>query len=679
MKISERLARLDRLQQTLWFKVAASGLVIALAIAALIVYTVRAAALERDESLQNAPITAPSGEATRPGATDQDRTKAPTAESQANEEIRRQAEETTRVLSNIQQGRYSVASIAIGLGIGTAICLALIWIGAGLTYLGVLAIGSATALPLVLLGSSGWRQFGLFLAFALTLATVFSALMQALRVALSASGPVWSIARNVVAEAVRMKVTVVFIVFLILTMASLPGVLDEGTPLRYRVQSFLQYGTGGAFWIVSLLTVFLSVGSVAFEQRDKIIWQTMTKPVHAWQYLLGKWLGVVGVSAVLLTASGAGVFLFTEHLRNSTALDERAPFIPLNPDIQVTEDRLVLESQILVARQTVRPTIPEPDAVAIQQETRRRFDLAMAEYNADPLQNPLRPDEQKIFMDVVKEQMAAFLSVPPNLDTPHLYEFGGLKAAHDLGKPLTFRYKVNAGSNLPTDLYRITFAIPGWSPYIVAVPLGQTLSMPISSAAITEKQIEGPGGSKGSDWVLPIYIFNGDLARGTVNVESIIFPPDGLEVSFPVSDWRMNYLRAGFILWLKTCFLAMLGVAAATFLSFPVACLTAFGVLWMAEGATFLASALDNYATIQGSEHELLWWRIPIILIAYPISSVFRFYSDLTPIANIVEGRVIQWGTVLSATTTLLILIAALFATGSFIFRRRELATYSGQ
>ena len=126
----------------------------------------------------------------------------------------------------------------------------------------------------------------------------FFILMELLKLLFSGAHPVIAIARNVVSEAVRMKVSIVFMVMLLFGLASLPGLLDDSTPLRYRVQSFLQYGTGGTFWIIAVLVLFLAVGSVAFEQRDRIIWQTMTKPVAPWQYLLGKWLGVVGIAAV---------------------------------------------------------------------------------------------------------------------------------------------------------------------------------------------------------------------------------------------------------------------------------------------------------------------------------------------------------------------------------------------
>lgn len=98
--------------------------------------------------------------------------------------------------------------------------------------------------------------------------------------------------------------------------------LDPEQPLRYRVQSFLQYSVGGSFWLIAVLVLTFTTASICFEQRDKVIWQTMTKPVSHAKYLLGKWVGVTGLAAVLLLVCGAAIFMFTEYLRDQPAKDE---------------------------------------------------------------------------------------------------------------------------------------------------------------------------------------------------------------------------------------------------------------------------------------------------------------------------------------------------------------------
>ena len=46
------------------------------------------------------------------------------------------------------------------------------------------------------------------------------------------------------------------------------------------------------------MTLFLSCATVAFEIRERQIWQLMTKPVHRINYLLGKWVGVATLNVI---------------------------------------------------------------------------------------------------------------------------------------------------------------------------------------------------------------------------------------------------------------------------------------------------------------------------------------------------------------------------------------------
>ncbi|MFN9975367.1 MAG: ABC transporter permease subunit, partial [Phycisphaerae bacterium] len=130
---------------------------------------------------------------------------------------------------------------------------------------------------------------------------------------------------------------------------------------------FLQYGTGLSYTIIAVLCVLFSVYSVAMEQRSKVIWQTMTKPVAAWQYVLGKWLGVVSLAAVLLGVTGGAVFLFTEYLRSQPANGELSAYRSADESIPITSDREILETQVLTARMGVTFTPLKLDPAAVEQ------------------------------------------------------------------------------------------------------------------------------------------------------------------------------------------------------------------------------------------------------------------------------------------------------------------------
>ncbi|GAB4555352.1 MAG: hypothetical protein Tsb0013_18100 [Phycisphaerales bacterium] len=257
-----------------------------------------------------------------------------------------------------------LVTVVVAGGLVLAGALAVVWLGLSLTYLAALVIGWAVAWPLMVIDAT--RDFGLMLFGAVPLVLVLMTLLQLARLALSGPSPTLAIAKNVLSEAVRMKISLVFIVILLLLLSVTPTVLTEDQALRYRVQQWLTYGLGLPFGVLALLTVFFSAASVAFEQRDKIIWQTMTKPVRPHQYLLGKWAGIMTLNLILLTVSATGVFLFTEYLRYQPAENERSYKTDTlgnrtGPESQYphSEDRRILETQVLAARVAVEPVTPD--------------------------------------------------------------------------------------------------------------------------------------------------------------------------------------------------------------------------------------------------------------------------------------------------------------------------------
>src|SRR5690606_8947550 len=146
------------------------------------------------------------------------------------------------------------------------------------TYLALGALAGLIVVPMWFVPAL--KGFALVLGGAAALTGAFVALLQGARALLGYRTPVCAVAQTVLAEAVRMKISVVFIVMLVFLLAALPAYLDASRPLRYRVQTFLQWGTAGSYWLLLFLTLFFSIATVAFEQRDKVIWQTMTKPVR---------------------------------------------------------------------------------------------------------------------------------------------------------------------------------------------------------------------------------------------------------------------------------------------------------------------------------------------------------------------------------------------------------------
>lgn len=664
MKLGELPSRLNRVQHGLPFKVVASIIAAVLCIAYASWQAVNAA----DNALQPLQVQ-----------------NVPDLEQmEADPEMRAQADEiraylaAVRGLNELRARSGDWTAHVAGAGVALALMLAVIWLGLGLTGLGLWTLLTVVVAPIWLIGSSlpasvpigGTLKATAFFLYAIgALTFAFSVLMALLKLALSAPSRVLAIARNVAMEAVRLKVSLVFIVLMIFALAALPGLLDADTPLRYRVQAFLQYGVGGTFWIIAILTLFLAVGTVAFEQRDRIIWQTATKPVAAWQYLLGKWLGVVGVAAVMLAVSGAGVFLFTEYLRAQPAVGEVAAFVPADPDQVLTEDRRVLETQVLSARRLVLPDPLEWNSEELERRVDQRVEAAMA---SDPAFEHTQAARDRIRQAIQEEVRGQYFSIPPPPEgRPDLYGqseayvFSGLGEARDEGRVLTLRYQVNVGANDPRTTYRIAIKFGDMQPITRSIAVGQALNEQVPSAAVY------PSGD------LEVHFFNGGDSNPMNPGETMSFPPEGLQVFYAVGSYRINYVRVFGVLLLKLSFLAMIGVVCATFLSFSVASLVSFGTFLVAESSGYLIQSLQYY-DMTDREGNIILHKLLVKIIAEPISLAFRFYSDLKPASNLVEGRLVGWWTLVQATALFGVLCFLLYLIGVFIFRRRELATYSG-
>ncbi len=637
-------SRIDRLQKSRGFKIVASVLALLVVVALGIVYIAQVSstdsASDQIELFDTSVIEDPA--------------------------IRAQVERQQRVVQDVLSQDRSPAAVSIGLSVGLGVALIVIWLGLLLTYL-ALALGvMMIAGPMLLLSyyeraGPSVAAFGRIIVGAAALTVCFTAVLEMLRLLLSVpSGPVFAVARNVLAEAVRMKISLIFIVMLIFGLAAVPMLLNEGTPLRYRMQAFLQYGTAGAFWMIAILTLLLSAATLTFEQRDKIIWQTMTKPVSVWKYLLGKWLGVISLNAALLLVCGSAIFLFAEYLRQQPADGERQAFVALSAETGgpiLSEDRRILHNQVLQARKARDIDVPmskrsEQFAGIVDQFIEQREALDSFEEIVEAPES-----RREVAGDLYKDYISNLRSIDPGQNTT--YVFSGLEEAAKQDTPLLLRYRVESGANPPDEFYRIIFDFGGGLRFEREVGLAQTLIIDdIPPAAINE------------NGQLELTIVNGTIAqnqRGEIgimpNPKTISFPPGGLELSYSVGGYRMNFFRVIVVLWIKLAFLSLLAIAASTALSFPVACLVAFGAFFAAESAMFLEDSMEVYNPFfgEGSGPYIL---AVVEVISAAVIWIFRVYSELNPIERLVQGEHVSWGSVAQGIAGLGVWCVVLFGVG---------------
>lgn len=650
-RVWEACSAANRVQRSLWFKVVASLIVAIAAAAGVGGYALSVA-----------------GTGSVPGASAGQAHPVPAAAPSPQEQaIRAAIEASERLVRDILARRSSPANVAIAGAFLAGVAVVVVWLGLGLTYAGLIVGAAAVIWPLRWLGYVGVARL---LTGAAVLAACFAALMEAARVALSGGGPVRAIARNVLIEAARIRVAVVFIVVLVFVLAALPLLLDPATPLRYRVQSFLQYGTSGSYGIIALLVLFFAAGTVAFEQRDRQVWQTMTKPVAAWQYVAGKWLGVGVLAGVLMGVCAAGVFAFTEYLRRQPALGERDRIA--GPPV-LTEDRRILEHEILAARAVVRPGPPvartDPQfldwARAFIEEQQRR----------DPTFAVTETEYDKVMSDLYTSLEQGWRTIPPG--EVRRFVIPGLDRARQRGVPLVLRYRVDSGANAPDQLYRITFVINGvlmQPPAEVTLGPSHTLDVPFSlvndAGELVVEVLNGamvPAQDPPGSWTI------------VPNPEAIVFPAKGLEVFYHAGSYQMNFLRVAAVLWVKLVFLGIVAITCATFVSYPVACLVAVTVFLVAEGTGYLATSLEYYHALDLRAGTIVWWKAVVRALGLAVTWMFQTYADLKPTTRLVDGVLLDWQAVGRGVGMIAAWSGALFVAATALFRRRELALYSGR
>jgi len=533
-----------------------------------------------------------------------------------------------------------------------------IWAGVSVPLLATAAAAAALAAPAWLLGfpaatvaiaGIGVLGFGFVLLIRLAVA------------GLGGLGQTGAVAATVVREAVRQKGFAAFIVGLLVVLPIIPLWIDPETPLRYQLQTFIGRSLGITFAVAACMTLVLGCATVAFEIRDRQILQLMTKPIARTRYLLGKWLGIVVLDGALLAVCGLSIFIFIQYLQTRPAADAL--------DAQAVRDE-VLVARVGVAPQydlLPRARLLEMVDAAIEDDPMLRDDIDQGEVDEFDARRDL-------FAGYQQEHLASQRSIAPGAD--RIYRFTGLSRARERGANLTLRYKFYAGESDEHEQLPVIFRFErdgSWTDRKF-VP-AQTMVLPVPSTMIDDQG------------VLSVAIvnagFNAEAREGTMpffpGPYTIAFEPEGVELLYPVSSFEANFLRAMLVTWIKLGFLAMLGVGAASVLSFPVACLTSFAIFLAAEAAPFLAYSIDTYR-IWDRDGNVQWANWVVLQMATATEWALRSFGQTRPNPALVEGRLVGWNEVARAVAVIGVgWSAAVLAVSMLVFQRKELAVYSGQ
>ncbi len=484
------------------------------------------------------------------------------------------------------------------------------------------------------------------------------------RVLMSPGFAVFGVARTVLDEALRRKTGVIFSVAVFLLVPALPFLLDGEEQLRYRVQFFLSWSLSGTAVLLSVMTVFLACGSICHEVKNRRVYLTLTKPVSRAEYLLGKWLGIVSLNLLILVIATGGVYAYARYLQSLPGKD--------------LLDRIAVDKQVLAARARVRPV------TGTKAEAQEMFERRLAQLRSEDPEHYGGELSAATRRQIENAVVAKWHTVAPM--NYQRYVFHGVGRAKEHGPWLQMRFKPKLSRPSPDGMVRLGVWLNGRPNGAVVVADNKFHVIDLPASTIDE---EG---------TLEVRIANVDLARPRETfASSVSFSPgEGLEVLYQVDLFEWNLVRAGLMLWIRLAFLTALGLAAGTFLGFPVAVLVTMMVYMTSTASGFIAESLTYYSTLPnrgaplwevllGVPGEFLrrvldgevWdaFKLIIRLVGGAFVGLVPAFSEYNPVPRIAGGLVVERGVLWAAIAKVGVVWTGVVSVVAWlVFRRRELA-----
>ena len=477
-----------------------------------------------------------------------------------------------------------------------------------------------------------------------------------------------AVAHTLIRESIRLRISFAFIVLMLITLPLIPLWIDPEEPVRYQLQNFLSDSMSLVYTLAACMTLVLACATVSFEVRDRQIWHLVTKPMGRLEYMLGKWVGLVSLNLILLVIGGVSIFSFTQYL--GTRADDPMQAIEVH-------------DEVLTARVGVLPTFDK----LTEEEVREK---ALSQYDGDAILRSEVEAGERTYTQTIrmivgrlrKEHLDKQRAVSPdgfaegNEYDARVYEFQGLGPAKKSGKNLTLRYQFHIGRSEPTDRYPIIFRFPSFGEQVSQDFVPEQWHRLLVPAALID-----------DDGTLRIQILNGGFSftpsdateRFFANGATLFFDPTDFEVLWQATSFEANFTRAMIVNWTKLAFLAMLGVSTATFLSFPIAVLLSFTVFIGGSMSSFITNSVSMFSPDADAILPIQIVQVGIAWIASSVAFLLEPFGRASPNAMVIEGRLVAWSGVLRDLLILGLLWSGLvLGIGWAIFRRRELATYSG-
>lgn len=440
--------------------------------------------------------------------------------------------------------------------------------------------------------------------------------------------------------AFRYKVVLILSILLLGGVVGLPLIIKDDGTARGFSQIILTYTLTLTTALLGFATLWLSCGILAREIEEAQMQMVVVKPIGRWQIWLGKWLGILMLNALLLAVAGAAIFGLMQWRSGKLPQKEQA----------------ILRNEVLVAREIAREKTPEYDQQAWEIVRQR-----MAEEGQLPEGLTL-----EAVHNIVREQLKARDQlVNPGFSRLWTIYVGSPAKLRD--KPMAIRARFdppvpglndrfmtywNFGDPQTRSQFKTNFVMPAEA----------FVEFPIPPNLVNDKG--------------ELYIRFDNHAP-----KALLFPDDGMTVMYRIGGFAGNFIRGIAIVFCWLALLAALGLAGASFLSFPVAAFCTLAVLFLSLSTGTLKQIVEE-GGITAVDPNTGYADSPTLVnrLAVPLAkgllATFNLARGFSPIDDLSSGRAVTWFDLSRAFFQICVLLGGFLAViGIAIFTRRELAT----
>jgi hypothetical protein len=457
-----------------------------------------------------------------------------------------------------------------------------------------------------------------------------------------------AIARLTIKAGFRYRLVLVLAALLAATVVVLPTIIKHDGTARGLAQILMTYTLSLITALLGFSTLWLACGTLARDVEECQMQLVAVKPIARWQIWVGKWLGIMGLNAMLLAGSAAAVYFL---------LQWRAQRLP-------PAQLAVLTNEVLVARGSIKEPVPDvaADVERILQERLKESTLTGL-------------DVQVLRRQIEEQVKYRYQLVPPG----HMRRWTlnlGWRRDSLRDQPLFVRLRFHTPETREAVEPNVTTS------YGTVIEAGP----PESPQRVRDMRSFSPASFH--EFAIPPNLFD-EAGVLTVDIQNhnevpFFFPlEDGLELLYREAGFAVNFWRGVTIILCWLGLLAALGLASASMLSFPVAAFVALGLLIVGMSSGTLSTVVEEGA-IFGANHEggqtkPVFPDQIIVPVFKGLLQVVNLVQGFSPIDSLSSGRSVTWAQVGQALAQICGLMGGLFAgVGILVFTRRELATAQG-